>query len=227
MSRKLKIIILIMAVICIILLGTSIYLLTKKKNQINNGENNEILNNAITENAVEENIEKDNVINTVEQNEIVEQSNEKIKQTEQPKQTEVETKNTIKNTTTKANNKTETQKEVQKQEKQTTTKVEEKQEVKQETKVEEQKPQETKKEENKVVRCTTNNNHGMNIGNSNRWFDTYNSAVAYYDNLISNYGSKLRAEEITIEEYDKKCPCGYETWSCPYCGKWTVNFYYR
>lgn len=43
----------------------------------------------------------------------------------------------------------------------------------------------------------------MNIGNSNRWFDTYNSAVAYYDNLISNYGSKLRAEEITIEEYDK------------------------
>ena len=175
MSRKLKIIILIMAVICIILLGTSIYLLTKKKNQTNNGENNEILNNAITENAVEENIEKDNVINTVEQNEIVEQSNEKIKQTEQPKQTEVE----------------------------------------------------TKKEETKVVRCTTNNNHGMNIGNSNRWFDTYNSAVAYYDNLISNYGSKLRAEEITIEEYDKKCPCGYETWSCPYCGKWTVNFYYR
>ena len=57
MSRKLKIIILIMAVICIILLGTSIYLLTKKKNQTNNGENNEILNNAITENAVEENIE--------------------------------------------------------------------------------------------------------------------------------------------------------------------------
>ena len=223
MSRNLKIIFLLMAVICIILLGTSIYLLTKKKNQTNNGENNEILNNAITENAVEENIEKDNVINTVEQNEIVEQSNEKIKQTEQPKQTEVETKNTIKNTTTKANNKTETQKEVQKQEKQTTTKVEEKQE----TKAEEQKPQETKKEENKVVRCTTNNNHGMNIGNSNRWFDTYNSAVAYYDNLISNYGSKLRAEEITIEEYDKKCPCGYETWSCPYCGKWTVNFYYR
>ena len=100
-------------------------------------------------------------------------------------------------------------------------------EEKQETKAEEQKPQDTKKEENKVVRCTTNNNHGMNIGNSNRWFDTYNSAVAYYDNLISNYGSKLRAEEITIEEYDKKCPCGYETWSCPYCGKWTVNFYYR
>ena len=91
----------------------------------------------------------------------------------------------------------------------------------------EEEVKETKKEETKVVRCTTNNNHGMNIGNSNRWFDTYNSAVAYYDNLISNYGSKLRAEEITIEEYDKKCPCGYETWSCPYCGKWTVNFYYR
>lgn len=227
MSRKLKIIILIMVVICIILLGTSIYLLTKKKNQIDNGENNEILNNAITENVVEENIEKDNVINTVEQNEIVEQSNEEIKQTEKPRQTEVKTENTIKNTTTKANNKIETQKPVQKQQEQTTTKVEKKQEVKKETKVEEQKPQETKKEEPKVARCTTNSNHGIDIGNSNRWFDSYNSAVAYYDNLISNYGSKLRAGEITIEEYDKKCPCGYETWSCPYCGKWTVNFYYR
>ena len=87
MSRKLKIIILIMVVICIILLGTSIYLLTKKKNQIDNGENNEILNNAITENVVEENIEKDNVINTVEQNEIVEQSMKKLnRQRNQDKQ---------------------------------------------------------------------------------------------------------------------------------------------
>ena len=214
-----KIVYTIITILLIGLVLISSYLIFKEKKQNEKQENT--FEDLIE--IVEENIEKDNVINTVEQNEIVEQSNEKIKQTEQPKQTEVETKNTIKNTTTKANNKTETQKEVQKQEKQTTTKVEEKQE----TKAEEQKPQETKKEETKVVRCTTNNNHGMNIGNSNRWFDTYNSAVAYYDNLISNYGSKLRAEEITIEEYDKKCPCGYETWSCPYCGKWTVNFYYR
>mgnify|MGYP001128954418 CR=1 FL=1 len=214
-----KIVYTIITILLISLVLISSYLIFKEKKQNEKQENT--FEDLIE--IVEENIEKDNVINTVEQNEIVEQSNEKIKQTEQPKQTEVETKNTIKNTTTKANNKTETQKEVQKQEKQTTTKVEEKQE----TKAEEQKPQETKKEETKVVRCTTNNNHGMNIGNSNRWFDTYNSAVAYYDNLISNYGSKLRAEEITIEEYDKKCPCGYETWSCPYCGKWTVNFYYR
>ena len=135
-----KIVYTIITILLIGLVLISSYLIFKEKKQNEKQENT--FEDLIE--IVEENIEKDNVINTVEQNEIVEQSNEKIKQTEQPKQTEVETKNTIKNTTTKANNKTETQKEVQKQEKQTTTKVEEKQE----TKAEEQKPQETKKEEN-------------------------------------------------------------------------------
>ena len=33
--------------------------------------------------------------------------------------------------------------------------------------------------------------------------------------------------EINDETYQKNCPYGYETWSCPFCGKWTINFYYN
>ena len=86
--------------------------------------------------------------------------------------------------------------------------------------------QETKVEET-PTRCTNNNNHGMNVGNSGKWFNSKQEAVNYYDSLIKTWGDKWENFEIDSETYDKNCPYGYEVWSCPFCGKWTINFYYR
>lgn len=87
------------------------------------------------------------------------------------------------------------------------------------------------KKETKVVenptRCTNNNNHGMNVGNSGKWFNSKQDAINYYDSLIKTWGDKWENFEIDSETYDKNCPYGYEVWSCPFCGKWTINFYYR
>ena len=69
--------------------------------------------------------------------------------------------------------------------------------------------------------------HGVGVGNSNKWFNSYNEAVSYYDNLILDYSNKIHNGQITFEEYNKQCPCGYEIWSCQYCGKWTLNYYKR
>ena len=32
---------------------------------------------------------------------------------------------------------------------------------------------------------------------------------------------------ISWEECGKKCPVGYECWSCGFCGKWTGDMCYR
>lgn len=73
----------------------------------------------------------------------------------------------------------------------------------------------------------TDTKHGVGVGNSNNWFNSYDEAVSFYNNLIADYSNKAKNGEITYEEYCKKCPYGYETWSCQYCGKWTLNYYFR
>lgn len=81
--------------------------------------------------------------------------------------------------------------------------------------------------EQKTVRCTNNHNHGMDVGNSGQWFSSKSSAIAYYENKINDLDRKVNSGEITYEKYLKDCPYGYEVWSCMYCNKWTINFYYR
>ena len=87
------------------------------------------------------------------------------------------------------------------------------------------------KQETKVVetptRCTNNNNHGMNVGNSEKWFSSKNDAIAYYNSQVSYWGNLWETEKIDDATYYSKCPSGYEVWSCIYCSKWTINFYYR
>ena len=73
----------------------------------------------------------------------------------------------------------------------------------------------------------TDTKHGISVGNSNKWFNSYNEAIEYYDDLINFYSDQVHNGEITSDEYYKLCPYGYETWSCPYCGKWTLNYYKR
>ena len=95
-----------------------------------------------------------------------------------------------------------------------------------------QTPTETKKEKTKIERCTNNNNHFLNVGNSGKWFISKNDAIAYYNQQTKYWSDYLDNcgegnEDAAWEEYKKKCPSGYEVYSCMYCNKWTINFYYR
>lgn len=116
-----------------------------------------------------------------------------------------------------------------------TTKVESKpqeivQEIKEEPKVIEVPKQETpKQEEPKIVevpKCS-GNNHGVGTGNSGKWFNSESDAIKYYKSIIKTWGDKWEKFEIDDKTYNKNCPYGYEDWSCPYCGRWTINFYYN
>ena len=87
------------------------------------------------------------------------------------------------------------------------------------------------KKEETVVRCTNNNNHGMSVGNTGKWFSNKDEAIAYYKSEIKYWGDwweNTSADDTEADAtYKKNCPSGYEVWSCMYCGKWTINFYYR
>lgn len=103
------------------------------------------------------------------------------------------------------------------------------QEVKQEIKEEPKVVEASKQEESKHVetpKCS-GNSHGVGTGNSGRWFNSESEAISYYKSLIKSWGDKWEKFEIDDDTYNKNCPYGYEDWSCPYCGKWTINFYYN
>ena len=108
-------------------------------------------------------------------------------------------------------------------------KVEEQKQVsqpKEEPKVVETKPEPIKEPEPVTPKCD-GSNHGVGVGNSNKWFNSKQEAINYYDGILKTWGDKWEKFEIDSETYDKNCPCGYEVWTCPFCGKWTINFYYR
>lgn len=75
--------------------------------------------------------------------------------------------------------------------------------------------------------CTNNNNHSIKCGNMGRWFNSKDEVDAYWDKVDISYFEQYQNGIITFEEYHKKSPYGYESWSCSYCGKWTGNFKYN
>ena len=158
---------------------------------------------------------------TEEKQEIIQEKETKVEET--PVETKVEVKQQKVSTQESKPKVVETQKT-------TEAKKETKQETKQEVQIQEKNKQETKTEvkvqEPETPKCS-DTKHGVGAGNTGKWFNSYNEAVAYYDNLINGYSNQIHNGEITIEEYNKKCPYGYEVWSCPYCNKWTLNFYFR
>ena len=99
-------------------------------------------------------------------------------------------------------------------------------ETKQEEVKQEDEKQEQIKETLKEEKCTSTN-HKISVGNSGKWFKTKQEASDYFDKTLKEYDTKIKNKEITFDEYCKKCPYGYESWSCPICKEWTVNFYYR
>ena len=104
-------------------------------------------------------------------------------------------------------------------------------EIKTENKVENYNDEEKNEQEEikniEPVRCTNINNHGMSVGNSKMWFNTLEEADAYYNKKIASIGKDFENGIIDDDTYKKTCPKGYEAWTCMYCNKWTINFYYR
>lgn len=100
------------------------------------------------------------------------------------------------------------------------------QQPKEEPKVVETKSEPIKESEPVIPKCD-GSNHGVGVGNSNKWFNSKQEAINYYDGIQKTWGDKWERFEIDSATYDKNCPYGYEVWTCPFCGKWTINFYYR
>ena len=92
--------------------------------------------------------------------------------------------------------------------------VEEKKEIqvqdtqpKEEPKVVETKPEPIKEPEPVTPKCD-GSNHGIGVGNSNKWFNTQQEAINYFDGLQKTWGDKWERFEIDSETYDKNCPYG-------------------
>lgn len=98
--------------------------------------------------------------------------------------------------------------------------------------------QQDKKE--KIPNQTTNDNTNQDVivdivqdaskckHEDKKYFNSEEEAIAFCKNIIKQYGDELKNGKIeTYEEYVKICPYGYETMSCPFCGKWTMSFYYH
>lgn len=75
--------------------------------------------------------------------------------------------------------------------------------------------------------CTNNNNHSIKCGNMEKWFNSRDEVDDYWVQVDNNYAKQYLDGTITFKEYGEKSPCGYECWSCSYCGKWTGNFKYN
>ena len=74
--------------------------------------------------------------------------------------------------------------------------------------------------------CTNNNNHSIKCGNMEKWFSSRDEIDKYWVEIDNYYFKQYKTGKITYEEYCKKSPYGYESWSCSYCGKLTGNFKY-
>ena len=130
-------------------------------------------------------------------------------ETNTPKPTTTETKENTKVTTKENNNQSNKKTQIVNNPQSTT---QTQQNPQTETKVEQPKSTETNKTEEKL-KCV-GNKHFMEVGNSNKWFNTETEAVAYYKSIIKTWGDKLESftdvnsEEFTAfsKEYDKNCP---------------------
>lgn len=135
------------------------------------------------------------------------------------KSTQVEEKNKTKEVV-KETKKQEEIKETQQEKKQDETKTE------QEKEQEEINYTEVEVKIAEVEKCS-DTKHGIEVGNSNKWFDSKQEAIKYYEDIIKTWGEKWTNYEIDSETYYKNCPSGYEVFSCPYCEKWTINLFYK
>ena len=222
---KKKIIIISILSILLVIIGVTSYCVSRNKISNIQVSEDSILENDSSSVKIDNNEENtENSVVEEEQNinegnmEVEEQNTETFIQ-QQTTQIKSSSKTTNKVDTTKAETKSEVVKETQTTKEETPIKVDTPSTVsepKQETKVVET-----------PTRCTNNNNHSMEVGNSGKWFSSKSEAIAYYNSQVSYYSNLWETEQIDDAAYYSKCPSGYEVWDCIYCSKWTINFYYR
>ncbi len=68
--------------------------------------------------------------------------------------------------------------------------------------------------------------HSMPKGNMKKWFKSKKALKKYVIKVMRKYSRQYENGEITWDEYVRRCPYGYEAWSCS-CGKWSGNFKYH
>lgn len=199
---KKKIIIISILIVLLVIIGVTSYCVSKNKISNTQVSEDSILVNDLS--SVETGNDEENTENLIveeEQNldesniEIEEQETEASIQTQTIQPIKSSSKATSKVETQKAETKSEVVKETSTTKEETPTKVDipstTSNEPKQETKVEE-----------KPTKCTNNSNHGMNVGNSGKWFNSKQEAVNYYDSIIKTWGDKWENFEIDSETYD-------------------------
>lgn len=215
-----KKIISLISIAILLLLGVVIFLIEKEPKNHNNEENNsiEVINENIPEEPDEQNVDE-----TIEEN--IKQE-EQIKLDEEIQEAKEENKQIKKENVTYNQNNISLKKEenIQKEEL-----AEEQTNLEPVQEITEQATESYTEFEIELAPKTecTDNNHGMAVGNTNRWFETKNEAIDFYKSEIKKWGEKWENFEIDNETYYSNCPAGYEIWTCPFCQKWTINFYYN
>ena len=79
---------------------------------------------------------------------------------------------------------------------------------------------------NKKKKKKPKHKHYLPKGNMGKWFKSKKELRRHVDKVMNEYNRQYEDGEITWDEYVKRCPYGYEAWSCS-CGKWTGNFKYH
>lgn len=87
----------------------------------------------------------------------------------------------------------------------TTKSKESKEEQKEVVKTEIPKIVEPKQEENKKIetyKCS-GSNHGVGVGNSQKWFNSESEAISYYKSIIKNWGDKWKTLKLMMKHITK------------------------
>lgn len=234
MMKKKILFIIIFILIIFIILGSLYFISYSGKSQASQNNKNEV--NTVSETILNESKTENENYNEIENEVIEDTSNIDVPEKIEEKQEVIESKQETQlqekvNVPTQTQSSSSNNKQKTEPVKQSTTTVETPtqptvQKDPEPTNIENSKVEE-KQPEPVVERCTNNNNHGMDVGNSGRWFNSKSEAIAYYDSQTKLWGDKWENFEIDDDTYYKNCPSGYEVWTCMFCGKWTINFYYR
>ncbi len=200
-----------------------------------NGEKVTVFENVTEKQDIAEQVQEENVLVNETKENILEQVENTIAQTEtrQNEKTPVKEmeKEPIAPIEEKQNKSDSKKKEKETKPKQVT-------QPKQDSQVKEQK--ETKENNSntteKKEEINNNKNQNKNTNNTNNapkcthsnsnWYNSKAEAEAIYNAEIKKWGDKWTNYEIDNDTYYKNCPSGYEVFSCPYCNKWTINLYY-
>jgi|GEM_PF-6891956 len=74
---------------------------------------------------------------------------------------------------------------------------------------------------------SSSHQHSRSVGDIGLWFNSKTELENYVTSKIQEWRTKRANGEITLEEYNRYAPTGYEAFTCSGCGKWTGNFKYR